>query len=1147
MSTSTTPHLPTLTDFVVLSRMGQGGMGVVYRARQLSLGREVALKCLTHSDDPASEVRFSREIHALGRVTHPHLVKVYAAGTEGGHWYYAMELIEGADMASITAQLRASGKPLSGLTTDDWLVALERAERLGRSAEVPLIKVESPAAGGGTVAGSSPSSGSGLPPPVREDGDYVRHVAELVRQVAEATHALHEAGIVHRDIKPGNVMIRPDGAHAVLMDLGLAHIRDDATSRLTRTRQFVGTLRYASPEQVLAVGPVDERSDVYSLGATLWELLTLQSIFGGEEESSTYDLMRRIEYEDPPSVRRYHRRVPVDLAAIVSKCLEKNPSRRYETAAELVRDLDAFLHERPVVARPLGRLQRLENMLARYPLPSAVAFLLVIAVLLAVGIYWKSRDVAKQHRYIEQLNAANARADASFRDAVTALDAIFQLVSEGELRNRADLQPLRQQLLQYYEQYIERRAKDAHTELELALAHERLARITADIGDRQQAVRQYTQALKIIQGVLTRAPRDETGRQALGRIHNYRANLLIEQREYLSAETDLEEAERELTADGLEASSQAQRLLAETHHTRGILRMESGRMTDSLGAFLQGLAIREQLVAKERSRVHLRDLGRSFGYLGDVQLELGDYQGAEDSYTRSMQLREELVKSKPDDDEARFQLARAYRNLGHLHQLQDDLDAALRWFQRAVAQDRDLVRDFPSVTDYQGDLGEYGTVLGELLVSQGDPESARPLLEETANTNLALLARNPADMRALSCAIQANVYLAKAELSVAPESARRRLETGRELVARLKEPTAADLYHEALLTSLSAIANIPAGSPAVLPPPTQTEVATLLARASQRNQHTIAPRLKREPLFDAVLIASPSELAAGSGERGAQPLAPRGVPPRTLYALTVGISDYQIDALDLAYGAADATALADVLRLQTPHFDQVVVETLTDRRATRAEILQMLTDVRQQISESSLLVLTLSGHGLMNNLGEYYFAPHDFDPQGTVAATGLSWYDLEQEFKQVPGIVLVILDTCHSGAALSSGTRGALLGAMDRSIDRAVRQLSEAGVEGTVVFASSLSGQLSQERPDWGHGALTLAVLEGLSGKTLLPDGHAAPALPQPGPDGLLSLEQLRNYAVGRVNLISHGQQRVISRNTVDLLGISLGIVSPTP
>src|SRR5205085_8575223 len=127
---------------------------------------------------------------------------------------------------------------------------------------------------------------------------YVRQAVELIRQTAEATHALHNRGVIHRDIKPGNIQVSPNGDHATLMDLGLAQIADDEDGKLTRTRQFVGTLRYASPEQVLAVRTVDHRADVYSLGATLWELLALRPLFGATDGTPTPELMEKIQRDE---------------------------------------------------------------------------------------------------------------------------------------------------------------------------------------------------------------------------------------------------------------------------------------------------------------------------------------------------------------------------------------------------------------------------------------------------------------------------------------------------------------------------------------------------------------------------------------------------------------------------------------------------------------------------------------------------------------------------------------------------------------------------------------------------------------------------------------------------------------------------------
>ena len=278
------------------SRLGQGGMGVVYRAWQPSLGRQVALKCMLRSGDPKAEARFAREIRALGRVEHPNLVKVFTSGSEADQWFFAMELVEGADLAKVCEQL--SGRKATEVDDTTWREALTSACAAARSSEVPLSDSEQAAerlARARTATEELGDEGSETVTPAVRGPGYVAEVVEIVRQVAEAAHALHEAGVVHRDIKPGNIMVARDGKTPVLMDLGLAQLADEAEGRLTRTRQFVGTLRYASPEQVLAATRVDRRSDVYSLGATLWELLTLRPLFGATDA----DADARADADDP--------------------------------------------------------------------------------------------------------------------------------------------------------------------------------------------------------------------------------------------------------------------------------------------------------------------------------------------------------------------------------------------------------------------------------------------------------------------------------------------------------------------------------------------------------------------------------------------------------------------------------------------------------------------------------------------------------------------------------------------------------------------------------------------------------------------------------------------------------------------------------
>jgi serine/threonine protein kinase len=372
------PARRTLGEFELLSELGQGGMGVVYRAWQPSLGRQVALKKLLHGG-ARTEARFRREVRALGKVEHTHLVRIFTSGSDGDQWFYAMELVEGAPLSAVCDRLRSGGTDVD-LTA--WRAAVSTVCEEVRRQEKPLG--DRPTAWPSRPAAEAPA-GPALAPGA--GGDYVRQVVELVRQAAAATHALHEAGVVHRDIKPGNVLVSADGRQATLVDLGLAHLADDE-GRLTQTRQFVGTLRYASPEQVLAAGPVDRRTDVYSLGATLWELLTLRPLFGATEQTPTPDLMLMIQSAEPESPRRHNPHVPRDLEAIVLKCLEKDRGRRYATAAELVEDLGRWLRGEPVLAHRQTVVYRLGKRVRRHRrkvVAAAVVALLLPVVWLALA------------------------------------------------------------------------------------------------------------------------------------------------------------------------------------------------------------------------------------------------------------------------------------------------------------------------------------------------------------------------------------------------------------------------------------------------------------------------------------------------------------------------------------------------------------------------------------------------------------------------------------------------------------------------------------------------------------------------------------------------------------------------------------------
>jgi serine/threonine protein kinase/WD40 repeat protein len=398
-----------LGEFELLSCLGRGGMGVVYRAWQPSLGRQVALKCLAGAGDSRTEARFGREIRALGRVEHPHLVKVFTSGSDGERWFYAMELVEGADLGTVWEQL--AGRSASELGESEWHAAVSSACDAAYGREEPLSPdpaLHETRSDKGRRTPARPSRAAAVAAPARTEKAYIELAVEIGRQVAEAAHALHEAGVIHRDIKPGNILLDAGGTHAVLTDLGLAQLADEEEGRLTRTRQFVGTLRYASPEQVLAAAVLDRRSDVYSLGACLWELLTLRPLFGAGEETPAPRLMLRIQSEDVERPRRHNPLIPRDLEAVVLKCLEKNPARRYATAADLAADLGRWQRGEPVYAQP----PTLGYVLGKYARRYRVRIAFVLA-LIAAGV---GAAAFSFHR----LNRAYRAAEAALFDMYTS-------------------------------------------------------------------------------------------------------------------------------------------------------------------------------------------------------------------------------------------------------------------------------------------------------------------------------------------------------------------------------------------------------------------------------------------------------------------------------------------------------------------------------------------------------------------------------------------------------------------------------------------------------------------------------------------------------------------------------------------------------
>jgi WD40 repeat protein/tetratricopeptide (TPR) repeat protein len=392
--------------------IGRGGMGVVYEALQQSLGRHVALKVLpSHVLAGSSQLeRFRLEARAAGRLHHTNIVPVFGVGESEGLHYYAMQFIQGQGLDVVVSALRGlrddTGPVVAAVKNDASVTAgddrpltavLTQALLAGRFAAPQPAPRPEPTAASAEALTSPPSQGlAGLAPGGRANGlpttdagrsselssgqagaPYYRSVARVGVQVADALAHAHGQGILHRDIKPSNLLLDSKG-NVWVTDFGLA--KAEGSDGLTQTGDIVGTLRYMAPERF--DGWSDPRSDVYSLGATLYELLTLRPPF---PEPDRAKLIEQVMHEEPTPPQKLDRRIPRDLETIVLKALAKEPGQRYTTSEQMAEDLRRFGADRPILARRISTAERAWRWCKRNPLLAGAAGA-VAAALVAVAV-----------------------------------------------------------------------------------------------------------------------------------------------------------------------------------------------------------------------------------------------------------------------------------------------------------------------------------------------------------------------------------------------------------------------------------------------------------------------------------------------------------------------------------------------------------------------------------------------------------------------------------------------------------------------------------------------------------------------------------------------------------------------------------------
>ncbi|HTU89552.1 MAG TPA: serine/threonine-protein kinase [Gemmataceae bacterium] len=414
-----------LGDFEIVRELGRGGMGVVYEARQISLNRRVALKVLSGGLGltPKAVQRFQREAEAAAKLHHTNIVPVYAIGEVDGTHFYAMELIDGPSLDHVIRQMRqGTGSASRTLTSprDGVSVSPDLAQTGPYVQEANISGITS------GMSSSSLDSGSG----------HFDAVARMLAEVADALDYAHKEGVIHRDIKPSNLLLSPSGRLSV-NDFGLARMLEQPG--MTVTGEFVGTPAYMSPEQITAGRTLlDHRTDIYSLGATLYELLTLHPPFTGERRDQ---MLTHILHKEPKPPRKLNAKVPRDLETICLKCLEKDPDRRYQTAGALAEDLRRYLNRFAISARRAGPLTKLKKWVKRHPGVAVLVGCLFVAVLMTGFFAWQAHEAEQQRRADERKRGEEAIAEkrqAAMERGMTAalaadLTAAEKAVAAAEL------------------------------------------------------------------------------------------------------------------------------------------------------------------------------------------------------------------------------------------------------------------------------------------------------------------------------------------------------------------------------------------------------------------------------------------------------------------------------------------------------------------------------------------------------------------------------------------------------------------------------------------------------------------------------------------------------------------------------------------
>lgn len=685
---SADPDMSGVPDYEIVGELGRGGMGVVYLARHKQLKRLVALKVIrgdVAADDEAL-ARFRREAEAIARLQHPGIVQIHDFGTHRGSPYLALEYIDGENLA----------------------------EQLRGAIMMPRL------------------------------------AAALVESLARTVHYAHQHGIVHRDLTPRNILLARDASCGILIIQNDAHRWDpkitdfglakelDADVQQTQSGVIMGTPSYMSPEQALgrpdAIGPA---TDIHALGALLYETLTGRPPFLAANQFET--LMQVIERE-PVSPRKLQPTVPRDLETICMKCLEKESSKRYESAESLADDLRRFLDNAPIHARPVSFLERTWKLSRRHP---AAAALIAVSILAATTL------IIGGITYNTQLRAERDRTERNLGLAMEAIDKMLTEVGEEQLAVEPRMEKKRQRLLSQalalYEQLLEEKKDDPRVLLETAQAHRRVADLFRLLGDNEKAIVAYNDASTMLVELNRESPDNPSYRRQMAHCNNMRGEALRTVGRLNEAEAAYAGAQSQLevlvAAYPGEASYREE--LASVLYNSGILRRQTQQPADAEREFRRAIALLSALGDGMRTADQQQHLARAYLNLGTVISSKDRFDEVKLAYDASVELLTALTMSFPEQPDYQHERSVALNNLGNLMQRSKRYREAKANYARAREGFEKLARDFPRIPIYRQELANSFNSAGSVALLEEDIDSAIGYWTRAAELLERLIAENP--------------------------------------------------------------------------------------------------------------------------------------------------------------------------------------------------------------------------------------------------------------------------------------------------------------------------------------------------------------------------------------------------------------------